>query len=140
MDLREFFKEQIGDTFEMCINYLANDEIYPAACKHCKYKGRKETMDCIEYRLADRCVELVNSVLEKETFQEGDYVEGWETVGNTIRVRRQVKGWVGSVHKDLGYIYIQADDGWEGARGTNIEYCTAQKLTKQKPKPARPVI
>jgi hypothetical protein len=48
-----------------------------------------------------------------------DYIEGFEYYGMTIK---PVKGWVDNIHTQNGEIVydIQADDYWDGHRGTSI--------------------
>jgi len=50
----------------------------------------------------------------------GDYIEGYEYYGKTVK---KVRGWVAHISStwknNLSYD-IQADDGWKGARGTTI--------------------
>lgn len=60
---------------------------------------------------------------------QNDYVEGFEYCGSKVV---KTKGWVNRVRTDGEYIYcdIQADDGWNGARGTILvsEYGKIKKL------------
>ena len=72
-----------------------------------------------------------------EEFKKDDYIEGIETVGiEGYDLRdRKVRGWVNDVY--CNHIDIQADDSFNGARGTLVKISTAVKIYPQKPRPAR---
>lgn len=62
--------------------------------------------------------------MENYKLNVGDYVEGVEHVGNNFHsVSRRVRGWVTEVRAND--LYIQADDGYQGYRGTCIDTETA---------------
>lgn len=51
--------------------------------------------------------------------RKDDYIEGYEHYGYSVK---KVKGWVDSIRNDGERFFysIQADDSWNGARGTII--------------------
>ena len=115
---------------------FSNNDFVPA------WSNQEMCCNCtFEIRLGDRpCYEKVlENVKKGET--EKDYVEGYECVGpdNTVR---KVKGWVekelpkyitpDGTHK-IGYC-IQADDEFEGHRGTYI-FTSYGPITKLEYKP-----
>lgn len=64
-----------------------------------------------------------------------DYVEGTEYFGDVTQVTR---GWVNGIGKSEGKLYvdIQADDRWNGARGTSLfERLGVIKKLKPKERP-----
>lgn len=61
------------------------------------------------------------------TFKPGDYVEGIEMIGNPAK-ERIMRGYVDKVHED--YLDIQADDGFNGMRGTSIKIESAHICSK----------
>lgn len=64
-----------------------------------------------------------------------NYIEGFEYYGETIK---KVKGWVDRINSDGNTFEIQADDYWDGARGTMIlsELGEVIKL-KDEPRPTK---
>lgn len=71
-----------------------------------------------------------------EEIKINDYIEGYEYYGHTVK---RIQGWVDSVDfsEGEGYHYnIQADDRWNGARGTIIfDFLGKVKKLKHKPRP-----
>lgn len=56
----------------------------------------------------------------KNTIKVGDYVEGIEIIGSFGNRRARImRGTIGQFNHD-GSVTIQADDGYEGARGTTL--------------------
>ena len=84
------------------------------------------------FALGEDLEEIVDSAVPK--FNKDDYVEGIETVGVKGFDERTafVRGWVNSVYGD--YIDIQADDEYNGYRGTHIDFSTAKKIEPAKPR------
>lgn len=69
-------------------------------------------------------------------FKEGDYVEGFEFYGNTVK---KVRGWVDYTREydNSLVIHIQCDDEFEGHRGNYIYESLGEikLLEEQKPRP-----
>lgn len=103
----------------------------------CAIAARKTDVTFIDRRKKEerkktKLEEIVDSAVPK--FNKDDYVEGIETVGVKGFDERTafVRGWVNSVYGD--YIDIQADDEYNGYRGTHIDFSTAKKIEPAKPR------
>ena len=65
-------------------------------------------------------------------FKKDDYIEGIETVGIFEPRQRLVKGWVDQYYNsDPEMIAIQADDEFDGHRGTAVRADSAILLPKK---------